>query len=103
MEQYRAQQPLFQEASDEDEGEQPWEEEDNETWEPRRENCDVTPMVMKTPETEETENEGEYRILKDNQLWEKQDKPREESRGKQDEPREESGGINNGEEALRMH
>ena len=35
MEQYRAQQQLFQEGSDEDEGEQPWEEEDNETWEPR--------------------------------------------------------------------
>ena len=38
-------------------------------------------MVMKAPETKETENEGEYRILKDNQLWEKQDKPREESGG----------------------
>ena len=47
-------------------------------------------MVMKTPETEETENKGEYRILKDNQLWEKQDKPREESGGKQDELREEN-------------
>ena len=54
---------------------------------------------METPETEETENEGEYRILKDNQLWEKQDEPREESGGKQDKPREESGGIDNGEEA----
>ena len=36
---------------------------------------------MKTPEIEETENKGEYRILKDDQLWEKHDKPREESRG----------------------
>ena len=35
MKQYRAQQRLFQEGSDEDEGEHPWEEEDNETWEPR--------------------------------------------------------------------
>ena len=67
MEQYRAQQQLFLEGNDEDEGEQPWEEENDETWEPRRENC----KVMKTPETEETENEGEYRILKDNQLWQK--------------------------------
>ena len=55
----------------------------------------MTPMVIKTRETEETENEGEYRILKDNQLWEKQDKPREESRLKQDKPREESRGIDN--------
>ena len=43
---------------------------------------------MTTPETEETENKGEYRILKDNQLWEKQDKAREESED-----------IDNGEEA----
>ena len=35
-----------------------------------------------------TENEGEYRNLKDNQLWEKQD-----------EAREESGDIDKGEEA----
>ena len=32
-------------------------------------------------------------------MWEKQDKPREESRGKQDELREENGDIGNGEEA----
>ena len=62
---------------------------------PRRKNREVA----ETQETEETENEGEYRILKDNQLWEKQNEPREESGGKQDEPREESGGIDNGEEA----
>ena len=32
MEQYCLQQRLFQEGSDEDEGEQPWEEDDNESW-----------------------------------------------------------------------
>merc|ERR1711873_97583 len=45
-------------------------------------------MVVMTPETEETENEWEYRIVKDNQMWEKQDKAG-----------EESGDIDNGEEA----
>ena len=54
---------------------------------------------MTTLETEKTENKGEYRILKDNQLWEKQDKPRKVSGGKQDKPREEGGHIDNGEEA----
>ena len=37
------------------------------------------PTVSTTPEEEEGTNEGEYRILKDNQLWEKQDKARKES------------------------
>ena len=54
---------------------------------------------METPETQETENEGEYRIVKDNESLEKQDKPREESGGKQDKLREENGDIDNGEEA----
>ena len=36
-------------------------------------------MVSTTPEEEEGTNEGEYRILKDNQLWEKQDEARKES------------------------
>ena len=45
-------------------------------------------MAVTTPETEEIANEGEYRILKDNQLWEKQD-----------EAKDESGNIDNGEEA----
>ena len=44
--------------------------------------------AVTTPETKEIANEGEYRILKDNQLWEKQDEAKEESRN-----------IDNGEEA----
>ena len=87
MEQYRLQR-LFQEGSDEDKGEQPWEESDNEPWEPRMENQDTTPEAETTPETEEIANEGDWRIVKDNQLWEKQDKAKEESRN-----------IDNGEEA----
>ena len=79
MEQYRLQQWLSQEGSDEDEGEQPWEEDDDESWEPRKENRDTLLTVVTTPEMEENANEGEYRILKDNQLWEKQDEAREES------------------------
>ena len=88
MEQYRLQQWLFQEGSDEDEGEQPWEEDDNEPWEPRMENQDITPEAGTTPETEEIANEGDWRIVKDNQLWEKQD-----------ETKEGSWNIDNGEKA----
>ena len=96
MEQYWLQQRLFQEGSDEDEGKQPWEEDDNESWEPRRENGDTSRTVVTTSEIA---NEGEYRILNDNQLWEKQEKPREEGAGKQDKLREENRDIDNGEEA----
>ena len=42
MEQYREQQQLFQEGSDEDEGEQPWEEDDDESWEPRNGNHETS-------------------------------------------------------------
>ena len=66
MEQYRLQQWLFQEGSDEDKGEQPWEEDDDESVEPRMENRNTSPAVVTTPETEEIANEGEYRIFKDN-------------------------------------
>ena len=55
------------------------EEDDDESWEPRKENHNMSPTVVMTPETEENTNEGEYRILKDNQLWEKQEEAREES------------------------
>merc|ERR1711867_260696 len=34
MEQYRLQQKLFQEGSDEDEDDQPWDKDDDESWEP---------------------------------------------------------------------
>ena len=62
MEQYRLQQRLFQEGYD---GEQPWD--------TRAENQNTTTEVETAPEIEETTNEEEWRILKDNQLWEKQD------------------------------
>ena len=78
MEQYRLQQRLFQEGSDDDDGEQPWEasEEENQDkkpWDTRMENQDTTPEAETAPEVEETANEEDWRILKDNQLWEKQD------------------------------
>ena len=88
MEQYRLQQWLFQEGSDEDKGEQSWEEDDNKPWEPRMENQDTTPEAETTPDTEEIANEGDWRIVKDNQLLEKQD-----------EAKEESGNIYNGDKA----
>ena len=52
------------------------------------ENRDTSSEVVTTPETEDIANEGDWRILKDNQLWEKQY-----------EGKEESGNIDNGEEA----
>ena len=82
MEQYRLQQRLFQDGSDEDQGEQPWEEDDDESWEPRNGNHKTSPKVVVTPEKEESANVGEYRILKDNQLWEKQEETREGSEEK---------------------
>ena len=42
-------------------------------WDTRAENQNMTPEVETAPEIEETTNEEEWRILKDNQLWEKQD------------------------------
>ena len=39
----------------------------------------MLPTVSTTPEEEEGTNEGEYRILRDNKLWEKQDRARKES------------------------
>ena len=67
MEQYRLQQRLFQEGSDEDDCKQPWEasgDQDNKPWETEAE---------MTPEKEEIANKEDWRILKDNQLWEKLD------------------------------
>ena len=52
------------------------------------ENQDTMPEVETTPETEEIVNEGDWRLVKDNQLWERQD-----------EAKEESGNIDNGEKA----
>ena len=78
LEQYRLQQKLFQEGSEEDEDEQPWEEDDEESnvsWQPRGEPRKKKHVV---PEMEEEANDEEYRIVKDNQLWEKQDETREE-------------------------
>ena len=54
----------------------------------KNENQDMTPEAVTTQETEEIANEGDWRIVKDNQLWEKQDKAK-----------EESGNIDNGEKA----
>ena len=48
----------------------------------------MTPEVETAPEVEETANKDDWRILKDNQLWEKQDDTKE---GSQD--------IDNGEKA----
>ena len=42
-------------------------------WDRRAENQNTTPEVETAPEIEETANKEEWRILKDNQLWEKQD------------------------------
>ena len=76
MEQYCLQQRLFQEGSDKDKGKQPWEESgnlDDKLWKTRIENQDTTPEAETMPETEEIANEEDWMILKDNQLWEKQD------------------------------
>ena len=40
----------------------------------------MTPEVETAPEVEETADKEDWRILKDNQLWEKQDTNKEESR-----------------------
>ena len=74
MEQYRLQQQLFQEGYD---GEQPWdmegENQSKQPWDMRAENQNTTTEVETAPEIEEMTNKEEWRILKDNQLWEKQD------------------------------
>ena len=90
MEQYHLQQRLFQEGGyDENDGEQPWEEnQDKEPWDTRMESQDTTPEAETAPEVEETANKEDWRILKDNQLWEKQDDTKE---GSQD--------VDNGEKA----
>ena len=44
------------------------------------ESQNMTPEVERAPEVEETANEEDWRILKDNQLWEKQDATKEGSR-----------------------
>ena len=93
MEQYRLQHQLFQQGSYDDDGEQPWEASDEENpdkepWDTRMESQDMMPEVETAPEVEETANKEDWRILKDNQLWEKQDNTKE---GSQD--------IDNGEKA----
>ena len=74
MEQYHLQQRLFQEGYD---GKQPWDtEEENQSkqwWDTRVENQNMTPEAETVLEIEETANKEEWRILKDNQLQEKQD------------------------------
>ena len=69
LEHYQLQKDLFQEGSDEES----WDEDDEEAdvlWQPREEPRKKKCVV---PEKEEV-NEGEYRIVKDNQLWEKQNR-----------------------------
>ena len=80
MEQYRLQQKLFQEGSDEDEDDQLGEDDDDESWEP--ENHKTTAKEIAPPEKEESADVGEFRILKDNQLWENQEDIREGNKDK---------------------
>ena len=72
MEHYCLQQGLFQEGYD---GKQPWdrreENQNKQPWDTRKENQNTTPEAETAPEIEETANEEEWRMLKDNQLWEK--------------------------------
>ena len=82
MEQYRLQQKLFQEGSDEDEDDQPWDEDDDESWEP--ENHETSVKEIAPPEKEESADVGEFRIMKDNQLWENQEDIREGNKDKDD-------------------
>ena len=48
----------------------------------KKRNHETSPKVVVTPEKEESANVREYRILKDNQLWEKQEETREGSKDK---------------------
>ena len=68
MEQYRLQQKLFQEGSDEEEDDQLGEDDDDESWEP--EDHETIAKEIAPPEKEESADVGEFRIMKDNQLWE---------------------------------
>ena len=80
MEQYWLQQKLFQEGSDEDEDDQLGEDDDDESWEP--EDHVTTAKEIAPPEKEESADVGEFRIMKDNQLWENQEDIREGNKDK---------------------